>query len=74
MFRLDSDGFGDKPINVSIKYTYEDKHYSMNNLIYKYIDKYGYYEKRGRAKRLRVEGVILQPKNNKNQIDHGNKE
>lgn len=27
-----------------------------------------------RAKRLHVEGVILQPKNDKNQIDYGYKE
>ena len=27
-----------------------------------------------RANRLHVEGVILQPKNNKNQIDYGSKE
>jgi len=27
-----------------------------------------------RAKRLREEGVILQPKNNKTQIDYGDKE
>lgn len=45
IFRLESDGFEDKPICVSIKYTYQDKHFTMNNLIYKYIDRYGYYEK-----------------------------
>lgn len=45
MFRLNRDAFDDKPISFSIKYTYEDKHYSMNNLIYKYLDQYKYYEK-----------------------------
>lgn len=47
MFRMDQDGFDEnpKPIKISIKYEYESKHYSMNNLIYKYIDRYGYYDK-----------------------------
>ena len=45
MFRLDSDGFNDDPISISIDYTYESRHFSMNNLIYKYIDSFKYYDK-----------------------------
>ena len=45
MFRLDNDGFNDDPISISIDYTYESRHFSMNNLIYKYIDSFKYYDK-----------------------------
>ena len=45
LFRLDQDGFSDKPISISIDYNYESRHFSMNNLIYKYIDSFKYYDK-----------------------------
>lgn len=45
LFRLNNDGFENKPISISIEYTAEDKRYSMNNLIYKYLDEFKYYEK-----------------------------
>lgn len=45
MFRINNDGFNDAPIAISIDYHYDDNRYSMNNLIYKYIDDFGYYEK-----------------------------
>lgn len=45
MFKLDQEGFEGNPLSVSIDYIADNAHYSMNNLIYKYIDSFKYYEK-----------------------------
>lgn len=45
MFKLDQEGFTDNPIRVSIDYKHDSRHFSMNNLIYKYIDSFKYYDK-----------------------------
>jgi len=46
VLRLERGGFDwNMPFDISIKYVYQDKHYSMNNIIYKYVDQFGYYEK-----------------------------
>ena len=45
MFRLGNGAYEGHPISISIKYQYEDKHFAMDSLIYKYVDGYGYYEK-----------------------------
>ena len=45
MFRLGNGAYEGNPISISIKYKYEDKHFAMDSLIYKYVDSYGYYDK-----------------------------
>lgn len=45
LFRLDRDGFNENPISISIQYKADALHFSMNNLVYKYIDSFKYYDK-----------------------------
>ena len=45
MFKIDQDAFKDDDISISIDYKHETRHYSMNNLIYKYIDSFKFYDK-----------------------------
>ena len=46
VFNFERAGFEwNSPFKLSIKYVADKKHFSANNLVYKYIDQFGYYEK-----------------------------
>lgn len=46
VFNFERAGFEwNSPFKLSIKYVADKKHFSANNLIYKYIDQFGYYDK-----------------------------
>lgn len=45
LFVFNNEGYTDSPFRVRINYKFDDPHYSMNSLVYKYIDSFGYLEK-----------------------------
>lgn len=45
LFVFNNEGYQDSPFRVRINYKFDDPHYSMNSLVYKYIDSFGYMEK-----------------------------
>lgn len=45
LFRFDGEGFSGEEFRISIDYKASRKHYTINNLIYKYVDGFGYYDK-----------------------------
>ena len=45
LFVFNNEGYTDSPFKVRINYKFDDPHYSMNSLVYKYIDSFGYLEK-----------------------------
>lgn len=45
LFKFDGEGFNGEEFRVNIDYKASAKHYTINNLIYKYVDGFGYYEK-----------------------------
>ena len=69
LFRLNNDGFENRPISISIDYTYDDARYSMNNLIYKYLDEFKYYEKMNALIKEVDEAIKLAQKEIKKNIE-----
>ena len=62
IFNFEKAGFeGNNPFQLSIKYVVDEKHFSANNLVYKYIDQFGYYDKINETVKL-IDDTIKQAK------------